>query len=202
MAGALPHLPAVFCNDLCNCGCSCVSSLYTLVLYAQLLHCIRTQRTQPPTAWTALPRWSAQACICMIAFFTVFWWNGVPLSVVYNHGASHWSPRAPDLEVCSGGACRMLSGEQQAHIYWAAQVRGMCAWSRTQKLHSASDLACHVYQLCHMRLLALRCTPLASAGAAAIIHHNAAAAAAATAAATATFTAERLVCHTHQLSGV
>lgn len=31
-----------------------------------------------------------QAVLCMLAFFTIFWWHGVPLSVVYNHGTQYW----------------------------------------------------------------------------------------------------------------
>lgn len=45
-----------------------------------------------------------QATICMIAFFTIFWWNGVPLALVYNHGATHWMADAPDLVNCRSGS--------------------------------------------------------------------------------------------------
>jgi hypothetical protein len=40
-----------------------------------------------------------QAVMCMLAFFTIFWWNGVPLSAVYNHGSTYWMfpDSAPDL---------------------------------------------------------------------------------------------------------
>lgn len=31
-----------------------------------------------------------QSVLCMISFFTIFWWYGVPLSMVYNHGTEYW----------------------------------------------------------------------------------------------------------------
>ncbi|KAF8072642.1 Atpalpha [Scenedesmus sp. PABB004] len=63
------------------------------------------------------------AGICMLSFFTIFWWHGVPLSAVYNHGDKYWMPGAPDLSICprGGGACRVLGEREQLEIYWAAQ---------------------------------------------------------------------------------
>ena len=35
--------------------------------------------------------WSVmQSVLCMLAFFTIFWWYGVPLSAVYNMGTQYW----------------------------------------------------------------------------------------------------------------
>lgn len=31
-----------------------------------------------------------QSALCMLAFFTIFWWNNVPLSIVYNMGSTNW----------------------------------------------------------------------------------------------------------------
>lgn len=70
-----------------------------------------------------------QALVCMLAFFTIFWWNGVPLSAVYNTGSTNWMypDSGVDLTFCGaprgGGAevCRTLSSREQAEIYWAAQ---------------------------------------------------------------------------------
>eukprot|EP00775_Hariotina_reticulata_P010474 gene10474-10632_t len=69
-----------------------------------------------------------EAVMCMLAFFTIFWWNGVPLSVVYNHGTTYWMfpDSAPDLsfnclDVAGTQVCRVLNAEQQAHIYFEAQ---------------------------------------------------------------------------------
>lgn len=45
------------------------------------------QFTKPFLLLVVLP---VQAFLCMIAFFTLFWWNGVPLSVVYDHGNQYW----------------------------------------------------------------------------------------------------------------
>lgn len=41
-----------------------------------------------------------QSVLCMIAFFTIFWWYGVPLSAVYNNGTTYWMfpDDAPDLK--------------------------------------------------------------------------------------------------------
>ncbi|KAF6263646.1 hypothetical protein COO60DRAFT_1698701 [Scenedesmus sp. NREL 46B-D3] len=70
------------------------------------------------------------SALCMLAFFTVFWWNGVPLSSVYNQGSDYWMfPETQgDLTLTGtcklvGGAevCRVLSARDQAVIYWQAQ---------------------------------------------------------------------------------
>lgn len=39
----------------------------------------------------------------MIAFFTLFWWNGVPLSYVYDKGTNYWMnpDSGNNLNVCS-----------------------------------------------------------------------------------------------------
>lgn len=31
-----------------------------------------------------------QSTLCMLSFFTIFWWYGVPLSAVYNKGTEYW----------------------------------------------------------------------------------------------------------------
>jgi hypothetical protein len=37
-----------------------------------------------------VPAATPQASLCMIAFFSIFWWHGVPLSAVYNTGNQYW----------------------------------------------------------------------------------------------------------------
>ena len=79
----------------------------------------------------------AEALFCMLAFFTIFWWHGVPISSIYNTGTTNWSSAsAPPLDVppgCAGaaggdpGGCRSLSGAEQVAVYYEAQA----AWYAT-----------------------------------------------------------------------
>jgi sodium/potassium-transporting ATPase subunit alpha len=76
----------------------------------------------------------AEAVACMLSFFAVFWWRGVPLSSVYGSTPPYWSGEAaalsPDLSICAGGSsssCRVLTGAEQRSVYFEAQA----AWYAT-----------------------------------------------------------------------
>jgi hypothetical protein len=62
----------------------------------------------------------------MLSFFTIFWWYHIPLSLVYNSASDFWSPASGDLKfdcnmVNGTEVCRVLTGQEQAEIYWQAQ---------------------------------------------------------------------------------
>ncbi|WIA28646.1 hypothetical protein OEZ86_011182 [Tetradesmus obliquus] len=68
--------------------------------------------------------------LCMLAFFTIFWWNGVPLSSVYNKGSDYWMFPDTQTDLTLTGTCkfidgvercRILSPREQSIIYWQAQ---------------------------------------------------------------------------------
>jgi magnesium-transporting ATPase (P-type) len=44
--------------------------------------------------------------LCMLAFFTIFWWNGVPLSSVYNHGTDNWMFPDTQGDLTITGSCK------------------------------------------------------------------------------------------------
>jgi len=66
------------------------------------------------------------AVICMLSYFTMFWWYHIPLSLVYNSASDFWSPNSGDLKfdcnmVNGAEVCRVLTGQQQAEIFYQAQ---------------------------------------------------------------------------------
>lgn len=80
-----------------------------------------------------------QAFWCMMAFFTIFWWYNVPLSLVFNKGLQYWQRGADNLPLnnciyvrddlaargdpVSAGqpVCTYLTADQQTYIYYQAQ---------------------------------------------------------------------------------
>ncbi len=72
-----------------------------------------------------------QAFLCMISFFAIFWWHGVPIEYVYNNGIEFWGgPESKhDLGIgtgCTGPpgqapACRYLTVAEQRDLYYQAQ---------------------------------------------------------------------------------
>jgi len=88
----------------------------------------------------------AEALCCMLSFFAVFWWRGVPISSVFDSAPTYWRADAgsPPLALCppsapppssapSSGAflagapastagCRSLSGYDQRDVYFQAQA--------------------------------------------------------------------------------
>jgi magnesium-transporting ATPase (P-type) len=66
--------------------------------------------------------------MCMIAFFSIFWWNGVSIDYVFDRGVEHWNEQAADLTIGNcvvvNGAntrCRVLNRDEQVNIYYQAQ---------------------------------------------------------------------------------
>ena len=90
----------------------------------------------------------AETVACMLSFFAVFWWRGVPLSSVFMSQPTYWAaadPPSPDLRLCPPAApaaasapragadfsgslatgadgCRVLTGEEQRDTYFQAQA--------------------------------------------------------------------------------
>lgn len=58
-----------------------------------------------------------EAWICMVAYFSVFLWYDIPISMVFDSSDTYWKDGAPPLMV--GG--RELQGREQRDIYWQAQ---------------------------------------------------------------------------------
>jgi hypothetical protein len=67
-----------------------------------------------------------QAVLCMMAFFTVYWWHGVPLAWIFNTGNTHWTPDAPPFEgwKCTTGA----DGKEQCQTLTGAFGRLLAIW--------------------------------------------------------------------------
>lgn len=38
-----------------------------------------------------------EAAVCMLAFFTVFWWRGIPISNIFDNGNRNWLQDSPTL---------------------------------------------------------------------------------------------------------
>ncbi|GBF90642.1 p-type atpase [Raphidocelis subcapitata] len=83
-----------------------------------------------------------QGVLCMLSYFTVFWWHGVPLAWIYNTGNTHWTAAAPPFEgwKCVNGAdgkqqCQTLTGDIQERIYWESQSAWYCTLVMCQFWH-------------------------------------------------------------------
>jgi magnesium-transporting ATPase (P-type) len=61
----------------------------------------------------------AEAAACMLSFFAVFWWRGVPLSSVFGSVPTYWSaePLSPDLTLCPPAAPSLASAAEGGNAF-------------------------------------------------------------------------------------
>jgi len=72
---------------------------------------------------------AVQSTLCMLSFFTIFWWYGVPLSAVYNHGTDYWmNPNSGNnLSFnCWWVRMRGCSGTKVSLFLWAGKAHICC----------------------------------------------------------------------------